>query len=420
YVPCLCVFVSDEVELDRGDLRWVGAWWLGFLVASCLLFVAALPYFFFPRSMAPEEESEADEKRPPDIFQEVSFLHFLKSFPAMLCRTLRSPVYLLVVLAQVNLSAMVAGLATFMAKFIEKQFSQTADFSNVMIGGVSIPLAVLGTVSGGVLMRRRALGVGGASKLCAAAILLSLCCAFPLILLGCPTQTVDGVFPARRAATRCASTCRCAQDLFHPVCGSDGVEFTSPCRAGCIAMETDGANKVTNFTECGCVGGAGGWAAPGTCGGRCGHLLWPFVVLMAATCLTASLCQTPSFVIILRTVSARDKSLAVGIQYMLFRVLAFMPCPVLYGFVIDSTCVLWDRECGKQTSCLYYDLDRFRHRFLGVQGVFMCGGLLCFCLTSLVLHRRRAGPAGPQPANQSAYELVSERSKEKEVNPGHT
>lgn len=171
---------------------------------------------------------------------------------------------------------------------------------------------------------------------------------------------------------------------------------------------------------------------------------------------------------------------------------AFMPCPVIYGFVIDSTCVLWDRQCGKQTSCLYYDLDRFRHRpvsvfqhtlrilplgsfrlslptltrwaskvtkgqthytdsylkalqcknewsvnlstrhllmvfffglcrFLGVQGVFMCGGLLCFCLTSLVLHRRRgAGPAGPQAANQSAYELVSERGKEKEVNPGHT
>lgn len=64
-------------------------------------------------------------------------------------------------------------------------------------GGVSIPLAVLGTVSGGVLMRRRALGVGGASKLCAAAILFSLCCAFPLILMGCPTQTVDGVFPPR-------------------------------------------------------------------------------------------------------------------------------------------------------------------------------------------------------------------------------
>ncbi|XP_077360957.1 solute carrier organic anion transporter family member 2B1 isoform X2 [Festucalex cinctus] len=411
---------ADEVQLDRGDLRWVGAWWLGFLVASCLLFVAALPYFFFPRSMPPEDESEVDEKRQLDVFQEVGILHFLKSFPSMLCRTLRSPVYLLVVLAQINLAAMVAGLATFMAKFIEKQFSQTADFSNVMIGGVSIPLAVLGTVLGGVLMRRWTLGVAGASRLCTAAILLSLCFAFPLIFMGCPTQKIDGIFPPRRAAAQCSSTCLCVQESFHPVCGSDGIEFTSPCRAGCVAMETDIANKVVNFTECRCVGGAGGWAAPRTCGSGCGHLLLPFVVLMAATCLTASLCQTPSFVLILRTVTARDKSLAVGIQYMLFRVLAFMPCPVVYGSVIDSTCVLWDRKCGKQTSCLYYDLDRFRHRFLGVQGVFMCGGLLCFFLTALVLHRRKAGPVGPDAANQSVYELVNERNKEEEVNSGHT
>lgn len=49
-------------------------------------------------------------------------------------RTLRNPIYLLVVLAQVNLAAMVAGLATFMGKFIEKQFAKTSSFSNMMIG----------------------------------------------------------------------------------------------------------------------------------------------------------------------------------------------------------------------------------------------------------------------------------------------
>lgn len=49
-------------------------------------------------------------------------------------RTLRNPIYLLVVLAQVNLAAMVAGLATFMGKFIEKQFEKTVSFSNMMMG----------------------------------------------------------------------------------------------------------------------------------------------------------------------------------------------------------------------------------------------------------------------------------------------
>ncbi|XP_077596862.1 solute carrier organic anion transporter family member 2B1 isoform X2 [Stigmatopora nigra] len=427
---------ADELELESGDLRWVGAWWLGFLVASCLLFLAALPYFFFPRNMSPEDEAGADEKLQPDIFQELGLLHFLKSFPGLLCRTLRNPVYLLVVMAQINLAAVVAGIGTFMAKFMEKQFGRTPGFSAVIIGGACIPLGVLGTVLGGVSVRRWNLGVGGAGKFCVAAISLSLFCGIPLAFTGCPTQRIDGIFPPgydrcqsvrhpkstrpgvcpflRQATARCGSACRCSEESFSPVCGSDGVEFTSPCRAGCVAVETDGADRATNFTDCRCVGGAEGWAAPGTCGGGCGHLLLPFAVALAATCFTSSLSQTPSFVMILRTVSARDKSLAVGIQYMLFRLLAFMPCPVLYGLVIDSTCVHWGHECGKQTSCLYYDLDRFRNRFLGVQGLFMCGGLLCFLLTLLVLHKRGAASRG---ANGSVYELAG---KEREENRGRS
>lgn len=55
-------------------------------------------------------------------------------FPRIALRTLRSPVYLLVVLAQVNLAALLSGLATFMAKFLEWQFSQTVSNSTMMIG----------------------------------------------------------------------------------------------------------------------------------------------------------------------------------------------------------------------------------------------------------------------------------------------
>lgn len=55
-------------------------------------------------------------------------------FPRIALRTLQSPIYLLVVVAQVNQAALLAGLATFMAKFIERQFSQTISFSTMMIG----------------------------------------------------------------------------------------------------------------------------------------------------------------------------------------------------------------------------------------------------------------------------------------------
>uniref|UniRef100_UPI0037E95CC9 solute carrier organic anion transporter family member 2B1 isoform X1 n=1 Tax=Semicossyphus pulcher TaxID=241346 RepID=UPI0037E95CC9 len=401
---------KDQIELNHKDLRWVGAWWLGFLVASCLLFLTALPYLFFPREMPKEDdaddvESRPDSKQQTNPLQELSLLQFLKSFPQIALRTLRSPIYLLVVLAQVNLAALLAGLATFMAKFIERQFSQTVSFSTMMIGGVCIPLAVLGTVLGGALMRRLNLSVSSASKLCTGAILLGLFFASPLLLIGCPTQKVAEIFPPSSGALSCSAGCRCPQEAFNPVCGSDGVEFRSPCHAGCNSIETDTNKKATNYTDCRCVGGLG-YASPGTCGSGCSHLLLPFMALLGLTSFVASFSQTPSYMMILRTVPAEDKSFAVGVQYMLFRVLAFMPGPVLYGSVIDTTCLLWGRKCGKQTSCLYYNLDRFRQRFLGLQVVFVCGGLLCFLLTIVVLRRRATGQE-PQPGCKGGYELVN-------------
>ncbi|KAM9847258.1 solute carrier organic anion transporter family member 2B1 isoform 2-T2 [Aulostomus maculatus] len=418
---------KDKIQLHPKDLRWVGAWWLGFLVASCLLFLAALPYFFFPRIMPKEDADDDIESRPdsckqqqqqPDLLQEQTLVQFLKSFPCIALRTLRGPIYLLVVLAQVNLAALLAGLATFMAKFIERQFNQTTSFSIMMIGGVCIPLAVLGTVLGGFMMRRLNLSTSGASRLCFTAILLCMCSAIPLLFIGCPTQQIAGVFPPSTEALACSSGCGCPPDAFMPVCGSDRMEFRSPCHAGCVVMETDGGGKIINFTECRCVSGFGS-ASPGTCGSGCSHLLPLFVALLGVTSFIASFSQTPSYMMILRTVPTEDKSLAIGVQHMMFRVLAFMPGPVLYGKVIDTTCILWGRECGRQTSCLYYNLDLFRSRFLGLQVVFVCGALLCFLLTIVVLCRR-AGCPNQESRSTGGYELVDgqktlQNSSEKEL-----
>ncbi|KAM4619812.1 solute carrier organic anion transporter family member 2B1 isoform 2-T3 [Polymixia lowei] len=407
---------GDQVPLQPTDLRWVGAWWLGFLVASCLLFLSSLPYLFFPRTMPKEDdefrdETKTEKKQQTDGLQEVTMIQFLRSFPRIALRTLRSPIYLLVVLAQVFLAAMVAGLATFMAKFIQRQFNQTISFASMMIGGVNIPLAVLGTVLGGVLMRRMSLSVRGAARMCSTAILLCILCGVPLLFIGCSTQSIAGVFPSSEVS--CSAACQCHEEEFNPVCGSDGVEFSSPCHAGCIAMEThNNSREILNYTECRCVAGSGGeggfhgYALPGTCGTGCSHLLLPFMVLSALTCHIASFSQTPSYMMILRTVPPEDKSFAVGIQYMMFRVLAFMPGPVLYGSAIDSTCILWGRKCGKNTSCQYYNLDYFRHRFLGLQTLFVSAAFLCFLFSVLVL-RKQTGSQNQETGTRRGYELVN-------------
>ena len=62
-------------------------------------------------------------------------------------------------------------------------------------GGVNIPLAVMGTVLGGALMRRLRISVMGAARMCTLAILLCMLTALPLLLIGCSTQKVAGIYP---------------------------------------------------------------------------------------------------------------------------------------------------------------------------------------------------------------------------------
>ncbi|XP_067279456.1 solute carrier organic anion transporter family member 2B1 [Pseudorasbora parva] len=410
----------DKTSLEKmqnDDPRWVGAWWLGFLIAATLLLLTSLPYLFFPRNMSREETEETpvepstekmmeDKKPGTDKMEEVSLTEFLKSFPNIIMRTLRNPIYLLVVLAQVNLAAMVAGLATFMGKFIEKQFSQTASFSNTMMGGINIPSAMLGIMAGGVILRKLGLTVKSSAAMCTVVVFVSFTFAIPLLFIGCPTKNIFGINDFTNQ--QCSNKCSCSEEAFNPVCGSNGVEFRSPCHAGC-RTEINNTEKVLNYTDCKCLeNGFPGFALPGPCGNGCNNRLIPFMILSSITCFVASLSHTTSFMMILRTVTPEDKSFALGIQFMLFRVLAFLPAPVLYGRAIDTACIKWGTKCNDTTSCLYYDLDLFRQRFLGLQIFFIFGGFVCFLLSFIVLCKIQS----TQKQNEKMKQMKSESFQE--------
>ncbi|XP_028823568.1 solute carrier organic anion transporter family member 2B1 isoform X1 [Denticeps clupeoides] len=382
---------SDAIPMERSDARWVGAWWLGFLLAATFLFLTALPYLFFPRNMPrPESPEDTNDPTSEDLAskkseetQEVTLLQFLKSFPRTALRTLQTPIYLLVVLGQVCMAAMVAGLATFMAKFIENQFSQSASVSNMLIGGIDIPSAMLGILLGGVIMRRVALTVRGSALMCSVVVFISILTAIPLLFLGCSTPDIYGV-----TKILAPGNSSCSEEAFNPVCSSNQVEFRSPCHAGC---RLNPSNQEYIYSNCSYAGDV----QPRSCGSGCSNRLVPFMIFSSMTCIIASLSQTPSFMMILRTVKAEDKSFALGIQFMLFRVLAFLPAPVLYGRAIDSTCIFWGSKCQIKRSCHYYNLDQFRQRFLGLQVFFIAGGMLCFFLSYLVIRKNAKQSEGP-------------------------
>lgn len=62
----LSVWDADGVTITPRDARWVGAWWLGFLVSSSLLLVSGIPFWFLPRSL-PKQEGEEDKPAPRHV-----------------------------------------------------------------------------------------------------------------------------------------------------------------------------------------------------------------------------------------------------------------------------------------------------------------------------------------------------------------
>ncbi|XP_078259069.1 LOW QUALITY PROTEIN: solute carrier organic anion transporter family member 2B1-like [Rhinoraja longicauda] len=420
-------------DLEFGDSRWLGAWWLGFLIAASFVLVFSLPYFFFPREMSKEGsdhlksdrnlEKKSDvlkAKQEDDPAQNLSLLQFIKRFPCILLRTLRSPVFLTVVLAQVCLSALMSGLTVFISKFLEQQFAITASFANLLIGSVHVPGAVLGILLGGVVMRRMSISLRGSATMCCLAIFASVCTAAPLLFLGCSTQRVAGVNQPVNGTLdvrlSCNHGCSCGDQVYNPVCAPDDIEFISPCHAGCHNVVLDTKGKVTVYQNCSCVPSGAGGSAPGACDAHCSHLLPPFMAFLTPDPASwPHLCQTPSFMLVLRSVKPEDKSLAIGIQFMLFRVLAWLPGPMLYGGIIDSTDIRWENKCQRKAACRYYNLDLFRARYIGLQMLFQSAALLLFLLAYYILWRdslrRERGAQDVRPLPKDLLALLDQDSK---------
>lgn len=449
----------DGISLTPKDPRWVGAWWLGFLVAAGSVALSAIPYFFFPREMPKEKQelyiwprgllsaasptsentdlpSEQSSKESQEkqngltpVSHNLTLIQFIKVFPKVLLRNLRHPIFLLVVLSQVCMSSMVAGLATFLPKFLELQFSITASFANLLIGCFTIPSAIVGIVAGGVLIKHLHFSPMRSSILCLLGMLFCILLTLPLFFIGCQTHQIAGIFhypgsqPELEQFQDCVKHCSCPLDDFNPVCEHTiRVEYPTPCQAGCInwkLQEVAGRNQVI-YTNCSCVPGDSP-VLEGSCGSACNHLVLPFMLLISLGATLASLAHTPSFMLILRGVKKEDKTLAVGIQFMLVRMLAWMPSPVIHGSAIDTTCVHWTQSCGSGAVCRYYNHNLLRFRFIGLQFFFKLSALLCFILIVVILRQQnkveRAQKVVVSPKQQQAKQqqpLVSRAGKKAE------
>ncbi|XP_029938709.1 solute carrier organic anion transporter family member 2A1 [Salarias fasciatus] len=395
YVDVDRIGFGAEQGLKPSDPRWVGAWWMGLLITTGCLILTSIPYFFFPRRMPPGDNVTGSETDSNDDFKkpEMSLLDFLRMFPRMFVHLLLSPLFLMLVLAQCCFSSVISGLATFLNKFLERQYSASPVRSSLLVGAVNLPAVAVGMLAGGVIMKKVGLSLKAIPRFSVIMLTTSTLLCIPLFFMGCPTQKVAEVNTGQVGPygplSKCYSNCSCPAAAYNPVCGSDDIEYLSPCHAGCTNFTKDPNNthRVKMYTDCRCIPGGQSEARPGPCPNSCPHLLVPAMLVLSLAALIACLTHNPMYMMVLRSVPSEEKSFAVGIQFLLMRVLAWLPAPALFGTAIDTSCIRSKYICGKKAGCAYYDNNTLRNRYLGLQVGYKIMGIVLLVMLGWKVQR---------------------------------
>lgn len=389
---------AAEIGITPISSVWVGAWWIGFIAAALLCFLLALPLMAFPAEMPgaaairAEKVSEAHGSSTSTTEAFSKIREMPRAFRALIV----NPAFFFLNMAGATDGLLLAGFAAFLPKIIENQFSVAASRAALLMGLVTVPAGGGGTFLGGYLVKRFSLNCAAIIKLCIVATGLGLLFMLSFVI-SCPNIAFAGITrgygdaenttvplgtgPALISA--CNAACRCEGVAYDPVCGADNVLYYSPCHAGCTKEAMLDTSRV--YSDCACVNAYNTvpldsplerrrrrrYTTPGEdpeedgeegafrdrsgaeaveydainepCTSTC-DLLWLFLVMVFFTMLFTFAVTMPALSGTLRCVLEEQRSFALGIQWMMVRLLGTIPAPMLFGVLIDETCALWQRD----------------------------------------------------------------------------
>ncbi|XP_071358906.1 solute carrier organic anion transporter family member 1C1-like [Trachinotus anak] len=438
----------ESVTITPKDARWVGAWWMGFLVSSALLLISSIPFWFLPRSLP---KQGGDEGKPTPALEtldgpddaltnnhNLKLTEIAKGFLPSLKRLLGTPAYFLLLCGSILKFNSFIGLFTFKAKYMEQQFGQSASRANFLIGVLNLPVVAVGIFLGGLLMKRYKLSVVSGAQLSFATSFM----AYLLLLLQfgtkCDNIPVAGLtisyngtqsvsYNSEMLFSECNRDCSCSAEEWDPVCSDSGITYISPCMAGCISSSGYGKNTV--FHNCSCVSAS--YPAGSSTSvklGQCPHAKdcsRSFTSYMAVSVLSSfinSLGATPGYMVIIRCISPELKSLALGIQALVTRTLGGIPAPVYFGALIDSTCLKWSiKKCGGRGACRIYDSEMYRIIFLGLI-TCLSGSSYFFIIAVIILLRkqfRKSERDTQQPKASKEIELKAPSNPTADLTKSH-
>ncbi|KAM9673369.1 solute carrier organic anion transporter family member 1B3-like [Trichechus inunguis] len=379
----------SNVRITPKDSRWVGAWWLGFLVSGLFSFISSIPFFFLPKNLnKPQKEGKVSiASSTPKTNKEMKLTDKLTNYEQnvtedvtgffqSLKSILTNHLYVIYLCLSLFYISSFIGSFTYIFKYIEQQFGQSTADANLWIGIVTMPTISCGFFTGGYLIKKFKLSMVGIAKLAFCTFFLTFLLQLLNLFLICETKSVAGLtltYDGKKPVpshinvplSYCNSDCNCDKSHWEPVCGENGIIYMSPCLAGC---KSSGSNKKPKaFYNCSCVDITGfqnrnNSANLGECP-RSDHCIKKFHFYLALQVLgafTSSVGHTPGLMLVFKNVQPELKSLAVGFHALTIRSLGGILAPIYFGAFIDRTCLKWSIDsCGKQGSCRMYNSTLF-------------------------------------------------------------
>ncbi|GAB1291406.1 Solute carrier organic anion transporter family member 1A6 [Apodemus speciosus] len=188
---------TDDLTITPTDTRWVGAWWIGFLVCAGANILTSIPFFFFPKTLPKEglqdngdgtenareekHREQAKEKNQGitkgkhgnfklfgldgssplettnmignltypglDFMKILNFFLFMKSLS-------RNPIYMLFILISVLQVNAFNTTFSFVPKFFEQQYGISIAETNFLMGLYTLPTICIGYLIAGFIMKK--------------------------------------------------------------------------------------------------------------------------------------------------------------------------------------------------------------------------------------------------------------------------
>ncbi|XP_032590483.1 solute carrier organic anion transporter family member 74D [Drosophila grimshawi] len=278
---CLRLYIAPQLHpvINNKDPRWLGAWWLGWLVMGGLLTCSGIFLSMFPKELpraaarrmveekrrreqlslkhkqrTDKEKLTAELEPQPTAEPKASFKDMLFTFKRLstnrtyMCNTLSNIFYLIGY----------TPFWIFTPKYIEVQYKQSAATSSMVTGTVALAFSAIGVLLSGFIISRykpRARYMAAWNVICAVMVVAGV---VTYAFIGCPDNERSVIVNIHNSdlndTATCNSACTCDYVRYSPVCGENSMTYISACHAGC-KMEHVLSDGKKIFYDCSCIPG---------------------------------------------------------------------------------------------------------------------------------------------------------------------